>query len=250
MSGMKPFNWEAVERIFLTSRPDSCPYLPNLNEQKLVTLIQKGDSEGFAELTNNGFRRSHDAAYQPICPDCQACQPLRVRALDFQPNKTQRRLIRKYDALHLSLEAPVIDHEHWVLFTKYVQGRHGGGSMANMTRQDFAAMVSDTPVKTKLLTWRKGSAEGPLVAACLADLLPDGLSAVYSYFSLNPSYPSLGTFVILSLIATAAKAELPHVHLGYWVKGSKKMAYKAQFSPAEICINGAWQALPKNNENY
>ena len=116
--------------------------------------------------------------------------------------------------------------------------------MSQMSRQDFATMVSDSPIQTKLLAWRDGD-DGPLVAACLTDILPDGLSAVYSYFSLNPAWPSLGNFIILALIDLAVKAELEHVHLGYWVEGSPKMAYKAQYGPAEICVNGSWQALPK-----
>ncbi len=244
MSGMRPFNWQEIERIFLASRPDTCPYLPDRQEQKLVTLLPGGDGQGFANLTARGFRRSHDAAYHPACPSCNACKALRVKAAEFQPNKTQRRLLNRYAHLTLEMGQAQVDMAHWTLFQSYVKGRHGDGSMANMTRQDFAGMVADSPIDTRLLAWRDGP-EGPLVAACLTDLLPDGLSAVYSYFSLSPQLPSLGTFIILALIQLAAKAGLAHVHLGYWVEGSPKMAYKARFGPAEICVDGRWQPLPK-----
>lgn len=247
MSGMTPFNWSEIERIFLASRPDACPYLPDRREQKLVTLLSTGDEQGFAALTEQGFRRSHDAAYRPACPTCSACKALRVRAADFRPNKTQRRLKRRYASLRLDIENPIVDTEHWALFKAYVAGRHAGGSMAHMTRQDFARMVADSPINTKLLAWRapgpKEGNDGPLLAACLIDLLPTGVSAVYSYFSLDRAWPSLGTFVILALIELAVKADLAFVHLGYWVPGSATMAYKARFKPAEICIAGVWQAL-------
>lgn len=245
MSGLKPFNWAQVERIFLASRPDVCPYLPGRKEQKLVTLLHQGDHAGFAKLSNKGFRRSHDAAYVPACAGCQACKALRVRVADFRPNKTQRRVLRAHDDLRLTLAKPPLSADHWRLFQAYVQGRHGDGSMASMTSRDFTAMVSDSPVKTELLEWRLDD-EGPLIAACLTDFLPDGPSAVYSYFSLDKAYPSLGTFIILALIELAAKAGLPFVHLGYWVEGSAKMDYKANFRPAEICTNGTWQALPNS----
>ena len=244
MSGMKPFNWQQIQRTFLTSRAEICPYLPDHQEQKLVTLLRPGDMDGFADLTSKGFRRSHDAAYQPACPTCDACKPLRVLAQEFQANKTQRRLKRRYQTLSLSAEDGGLDLEHWALFQTYVRGRHGDGSMAHMSRRDFAAMIYHSPIQTQLLAWRQGQ-EGPLIAACLVDALPNGLSAVYSYFSLNPALPSLGTFIILALIDLAAKAGMAHVHLGYWVKGSAKMAYKAQFSPAEICVKGVWHPLSK-----
>ena len=51
MSGMKPFNWNEVARVFLVSRPEPCPYLPDRQEQKLITLIHPGDEEGFQALS-------------------------------------------------------------------------------------------------------------------------------------------------------------------------------------------------------
>ena len=198
-------------------------------ERKLVTLLQSDDQAGFEKLAEQGFRRSHDAAYHPACPTCNACKALRIKAAEFRPNKTQRRLKNRYQHLSIQVGENHIDSEHWLLFTRYVQGRHSDGAMAHMTRADFHAMVRDSPVQTRLIEWRDG-AEGPLIAACLTDILADGLSAVYSYFSLDPQHSSLGTYIILSLIDLALKADLPHVHLGYWVKDPPKWIIRRGFS--------------------
>ncbi|MEI7608945.1 MAG: arginyltransferase, partial [Rhodospirillaceae bacterium] len=37
--------------------------------------------------------------------------------------------------------------------------------------------------------------------------------------------------------------EHSHVYLGYWIKGSRKMAYKARFHPLEALGRDGWQRL-------
>jgi arginine-tRNA-protein transferase len=34
---------------------------------------------------------------------------------------------------------------------------------------------------------------------------------------------------------------MPYVYLGYWVPESRKMAYKARFSPSEVLSAGVWR---------
>ncbi|MFT7300803.1 MAG: arginyl-tRNA--protein-N-Asp/Glu arginylyltransferase, partial [Porticoccus sp.] len=79
-----------------------------------------------------------------------------------------------------------------------------------------------------------------LVAAGVIDILDDGLSAIYSYYS--PDYPkrSLGTYTILAQVMLAKQMKLPYVYLGYWIKNSRKMAYKVNFQPVELLIEGEW----------
>jgi arginine-tRNA-protein transferase len=36
---------------------------------------------------------------------------------------------------------------------------------------------------------------------------------------------------------------LPYVYLGYWVPGSDKMGYKAQFDALEVYSRGTWERL-------
>ncbi|MFZ4068814.1 MAG: arginyltransferase, partial [Caulobacterales bacterium] len=79
------------------------------------------------------------------------------------------------------------------------------------------------------------------MAAALVDLLRDGLSLVYSLFDASEEARSLGSFIILDHIVQAQMAGLDHVYLGYWVRGSDKMAYKAEFQPLEILRGGAWR---------
>jgi arginyl-tRNA--protein-N-Asp/Glu arginylyltransferase len=72
--------------------------------------------------------------------------------------------------------------------------------------------------------------------------MADGLSMVYSFFDPRLDDRSLGTFMILDHIAERARAAgLPHVYLGYWVNGSRKMDYKVRFLPQEHLGPKGWE---------
>ena len=80
-----------------------------------------------------------------------------------------------------------------------------------------------------------------MLAVALTDVLSDGLSMVYSFFEPDQAERSLGTFMILDHIARARRMGLPHLYLGYWVKGSRKMDYKGRFRPQERLMADGWR---------
>ena len=108
-------------------------------------------------------------------------------------------------------------------------------------------MVEDSHVETRLIEYRRfapgAEPQGRLIAVCLTDVLADGLSMVYSYYDPSQADRSLGTFMILDHIDRARRLGLPHLYLGYWVEGSKKMAYKARFLPQERLGMMGWERV-------
>ncbi|MDA9008385.1 arginyltransferase [Alphaproteobacteria bacterium] len=237
-------DWHSIKRSFMTTKPGNCPYKPGQIERKLVTPICNGLEEDFDNLSLIGFRRSHDFAYRPVCPNCNGCVSVRVPAPKFAPSKSQRRIMRSNEDLSFSWERNRATSEHFDLFEAYVQNRHDDGDMALMSEPDFQEMVEESSVDTQLACWR--NEDGGLVAVCLVDRLKNGISAVYSYFDLDRARRSLGTFVVLDLVKQSCELDLDYLYLGYWVSGSQKMDYKARFSPLEGFIDGRWQLL--NNE--
>ena len=229
-------------QFFYTTAPLPCPYLPGRTERKIVTELSGTEAEALHErLSRAGFRRSHNIAYAPVCPGCQACVPIRVVSEDFTPDRTQRRILRANADLTVSEMPARATAEQFTLFQRYQKNRHADGDMAAMGYYDYRAMIEDTPISTGLLEFR--DAQDRLLGACLTDWLADGLSAVYSFFDTNEDKRSLGTFAVLWLIGRARSLGLPYVYLGYWVPESRKMAYKARFRPSEILISGAWHRL-------
>ena len=56
---------------------------------------------------------------------------------------------------------------------------------------------------------------------------------------------SLGHHVILDHIRHAQEMGLPHVYLGYWVRGSRKMDYKSRFLPQERLGPSGWRRVER-----
>ncbi|HEV7370959.1 arginyltransferase [Arenibaculum sp.] len=228
---------------FFRSGPMPCPYLPGRVERKLFTrLAPPYAAEVNSTLSRAGFRRSHDIVYRPVCPDCSACVPVRIPVDGFVPSRSLRRVLRMNGDLWVSEVPAVATHEQYRLFTTYQYSRHGDSDMARMTAGDYSAMIDEGRAGTTMFEMRDYRQR--LVGAVLTDRLTDGLSAVYSFFDPSLAERSLGSFMILSLVERARASGLGYVYLGYWIRDSRKMAYKARFRPLETLGSKGWQRLP------
>ncbi|SFS08436.1 arginyltransferase [Yoonia litorea] len=226
---------------FYVTAPQPCPYLPNRMERKLFTALQGDRASDLNDaLSKQGFRRSQNVLYRPSCAECAACMSARINVAAFKPSKSQRRILRRASHLDRRATSPWATEEQYDLFRQYLDDRHATGGMADMDIFEFAAMVEETPIKSRLFEYNDGRR---LSAVCLTDILDDGLSMVYSFFDPEAHRLSLGTYVILDHINVARELGLPYVYLGYWVPGSPKMDYKAKFSGLEIYRAGQWQPL-------
>ena len=236
---------------FYLTAPSPCPYLMGQQERKIFThLVGKRAASLNDLLTQTGFRRSQTIAYRPACESCRACVSVRVLASDFRPSDSQRRALRANADLAGALVPPKPTNEHFTLFRSYLDARHPEGGMADMSSLDFAMMVEDTHIDTHLVEYRVRTPEnradaGQLYAVCLTDRLADGLSLVYSFYAPDQPHRSLGSYVILDHIEKARQLGLPHVYLGYWVEGSKKMGYKASYLPQERLGLHGWSRVER-----
>lgn len=236
-------------QFFLTA-PSPCPYVEGQFERKVFThLVGDRAPELNDLLTQGGFRRSQNIAYRPACESCRACVSVRILVDEFEQSRNMRRVMaRNADLVGTSYQAEP-SSEQYSLFRTYLDSRHKRGGMSEMTVLDYAMMVEDTHVDTKIIEYRKrgpdtfltGRGEGELIAAALTDTMGDGLSMVYSFYSPGMEDRSLGTFMILDHIARAKAAGLPYIYLGYWVSGSRKMAYKVRFEPQEHLGPKGWE---------
>lgn len=237
---------------FFMTAPQACSYLAGKVERKVFTHLVGRRATALNDLlTQAGFRRSQTIAYRPACDLCNACVSIRVAVDEFRPSRNMRRVLEANADLIGARVPNAAQSEHYSLFRDYLGDRHSDGGMMEMSVLDFALMIEDSHVDTTLIEYRRrgidsfitGQGTGPLLATALTDVMADGLSMVYSFFNPELSERSLGTYMILDHIERARKLGLPYLYLGYWIEGSKKMAYKARFLPQERLGLDGWKRV-------
>lgn len=236
----RPFDPQRLQ--FYLTIPSPCPYLPGRMERKIFTQLDPLSGAYLNNyLTHAGFRRSQNVIYRPACESCRACKSLRIKAVEFSPSRSFKRIIARNTDLAREVVEPLATQEQFILLHRYLTTRHAGGGMSDMDFYRYEMMVEQCSADTEVTEYR--NAEGVLIACVLIDNLSDGLSMVYSFF--DPEYPkrSLGKFMILDQIARCQALDLPYLYLGYWVQDSPKMEYKSRFQPSETLGPNGWRPL-------
>ncbi|WP_299350290.1 arginyltransferase [uncultured Shimia sp.] len=228
---------------FYVTAPQPCPYLEGRMERKLFTALQGEHAAALNNtLSHQGFRRSQNVLYRPSCSDCSACLSARINVAKFSSSRSQKRIIKRNSHLVRRATSPWATEDQYDLFRTYLDSRHADGGMADMDVFEFAAMIEETPIRSRVVEYTDHDSHD-LIGVSLTDILDDGVSMVYSFYTPDVPRQSLGTYLILDHIEIAREAGLPYVYLGYWVPGSTKMGYKRNFSGLEVYSDGHWQDI-------
>lgn len=225
--------------LYLTAE-HPCGYLPG----RLATSLVPDPNVPmtmplYSRLIALGYRRSGSHAYRPHCSNCDACLPCRIPVADFQASRSQRRCLKRNAACRAEVVEAGFDHEHFELYSRYVNSRHAGGSMANPSEDDFSSFLYCNWSDTAFLEIRE---QGRLLACAVFDRVEHGLSAVYSYFTPEEPGRSLGTLCVLKLIEHARRMQVDYLYLGYLILECDKMLYKKSYRPLQILRGTAWNA--------
>ena len=232
---------------FYLTEPYPCSYLPGRMARSLMAApSERVDGRVYGQLVHMGFRRGGLHTYRPQCVDCHACIPVRLDAAAFTPSRSQRRVWKRLAGLSAHPVELRFCAEHYDLYRRYQATRHGGGGMDCEDEEQYRRFLLSSNVATQLIEFRDGAI---LRMVSVVDILPDGLSAVYTFY--DPSLPQagFGTWNIVWQAALCRGLGLPWLYLGFWIANSDKMAYKIKFQPLQGLIGERWQALSSPPEN-
>lgn len=219
----------------------NCSYLPDRQARSVFIDPQvEVTAELYGQLIEQGFRRSATHIYRPHCGPCSACVPARIPVKHFIASNSQQRILRRNQDLSVR---PVSNHyraEHYALYHDYIEQRHADGDMYPPSVAQYQSFLNSDLEFAKLYEFRLGK---QLLAVAATDVLPNGLSAMYTFFDAQDRRRSLGRFAILWQIQECLRLNLPYLYLGYWIKDCNKMNYKTQYQPLQGFIEGRWQEI-------
>ncbi|MDH3514503.1 MAG: arginyltransferase [Gammaproteobacteria bacterium] len=228
--------------IFL-SMPHACSYLSGRTATSLfLDPRQPLDSRQYAGFMRLGFRRSGDLVYRPHCHDCNACIPVRIPVNRFRPDRAQRRVWKRNQDISVIAQPPVFQQGHFELYQRYQAARHPGGGMDDPDPQKYMNFLGSRNIDSVFYELRHRQS---LLGIAVTDILPDGLSAVYTFFDPDEYHRSLGVYAVLWQVNQAQERQLPWLYLGYWIKECPKMSYKGRYQPLEAFVQGRWINLEK-----
>jgi arginine-tRNA-protein transferase len=225
--------------------PHSCSYLPeetaSLEYEGFFTL----SAAEYMERLSHGWRRFGRATFRPRCARCVKCQSIRVDVPRFQPDRSQRRCRKLNEGdVELRIGKPAVTRAKLALYDKFhaFQADFKGWPFHGAKdAHSYAESFVDNPFPTQEWCYYL---DGQLVGVGYVDDLPGGLSAIYFFHDPDLRERSLGTWNVLCTLEQAARKQLPHVYLGYFVEGCRSMAYKARFVPNQVYgPDGQWHAF-------
>ena len=230
--------------LFVTEA-HTCSYLDGRDARStFVHPTFELTTEVYSQLIARGFRRSGDYVYAPHCPHCSECISVRIPVDRFSAKRRQKRCRRKNANTRAVIKPARFEPAHYDLYLRYQKSRHGDGSMARSSPEEYMNFLGSGWCDTVFVEF---SAEDQLIAVAVVDRLNTALSAVYTFFDPDYSAISPGVYAVLWQIDWARQLKMDWLYLGYWIGDCAKMNYKTDYQPLQMLQGRQWYEPETNH---
>jgi arginyl-tRNA--protein-N-Asp/Glu arginylyltransferase len=228
--------------IVVYDEPHDCPYVPGRVAVLPLRVPSRRLTGGELDIRlAAGDRRQGMFLYRTACPECRACEPIRLDAETYRPNRSQRRALARGDAvLRCEVGPPLLDEARVELYNRHKQLRGlGDGEIDLAGYRQFLVMTCCESFEIRY------TLDGRLVGVALADRSTNALSAVYCFYDPSCEDLSIGTYSILKQIELCKTWGLRHLYLGLYIEDCDRMRYKARFLPHERLLGREWVTVER-----
>lgn len=163
--------------------------------------------------------------------------PLRIDLKNFQPSKSQRKILKKNQGLTTIIRDCSIDKTKEKLFKE-----HAARFKENIPESIYVFLSEEDPANTpcelkEICIYDRDK----LVAVSFLDLGLESSSSVYAMFDPNYSKHSLGIYTMLLEIEYSKERNMSYLYPGYAYREKSFYDYKKKFPPMEYFDwNGKW----------
>jgi arginine-tRNA-protein transferase len=226
--------------LVVYDREQTCPYLKQHTARLPLRLPSRPLSPvEFGKRLRGGDRRQGFVLYRPSCPRCAACEPIRLSAKDYEPSRSQRRIIKRGDReLSIKMGPPVVEGRRVQIYNAHKAARDLRDGQPPIDQDGYRDFLVATCCDTFEISYY---VEDKLVGVSIVDRSDDALSAVYCCY--DPAYSSygIGTYSVLKQLELCKDWGLEYLYLGLYIAGCESMEYKARFLPHERLLEGEWR---------
>ncbi|HMP78703.1 MAG TPA: arginyltransferase [Pirellulaceae bacterium] len=225
--------------IVVVDELEPCPYLPERVARMPLRLpIKSITPSEMDRLMEHGSRRTGEFIYRTHCPQCEACEAIRLNVAQFSPSASQRRALRRGDAIWRQQIGPLFaDQQRVDLFNLHRRVRGLNRSDQDIDTDEYHwGFVRSCFLSFEMTYWHGDQ----LVMLAVCDRGERCLSAVYTFYDPRIRGHSLGTYSVLKQVEYCRQQNIDHLYLGYYIAESPAMRYKARFLPNERLQRGKW----------
>ena len=231
---------------FIESKSFQCGYFKDRKSLFEEYLLEDISEVEFEYLLAHGMRHFGDYYFRPRCLDCYQCIPIRVRVGDFKITRSQKRALKSCQVLKVKVGSPRYTDEKFNLYINHKKKFHPLQDDVEDEQNFRLSFYVNTAFGIEFEYYM----DERLIGVALGDHTTNTFSAIYTFYDVNASKLSLGTFSVLKQLEFCQQQAVKFYYLGYYIRDNQSLNYKAGFRPNEVYIDHSWRPFRNAGGDY